>query len=317
MKLKYLTLSLLFLITFACGENKKELSDNDHSDTVQTRAPNPNPVDIEYAIFTDPALTASKTSDTRIMDSLIQYLNYTPKGADVYISIYLFYYKPVVNAIKTASGKGVNVHVLIDESRNGKEKNISTYRQLKNTLREPSTLQWVFNDAASSGTEAINHEKYVLFSEVHLEQGVAKNLVFATSHNFILNGTKKAQDAIVMTNEELYNVFLNNWKEVASRAQSGMKDFTYTIKNVGDSITVFFFPRRENGKWDGKNTILEQLDKLSEYNKDTIRVLMASWSGKSGVKIAERLTELQTKGVTVQVIARSSSSDAVKSALQK
>src|SRR5699024_12341459 len=148
----------------------------------------------------------------RIMDSLIQDLNYTPKGADVYISIYLFYYKPVVNAVKTASGKGVNVHVLIDESRNGKEKNISTYRQLKSDLREPSTLQWVFNDAASSGTEAINDEKYVLFSEVHLEQGVAKNLVFATSHNFILIRTKKGQHAIVMTNEALHNVCLDKWQ---------------------------------------------------------------------------------------------------------
>jgi phosphatidylserine/phosphatidylglycerophosphate/cardiolipin synthase-like enzyme len=329
MKLRYLIGCILIVITVACSKNnsvvnpggggKDTTGTTDTTDTTQPPS-QPDTISIEQALFTNPALTNTKQSSPRIMNALINYLDNTPKGADVHISIYLFYYEPVVNAVADAAIRGVNVHVLINGGR-GKStgKNESTYQRFKRVFGKSSDVTWVFNDAAPSGTEAIDHEKYAIFSEVDLPQGVAKNLVFGTSHNFTTNGTKKAQDAVVMTNKALYDIFLANWKEVKSRAASGMKNFEYTVKDVGDSVRVFFFPRRENGKWDGKKTIIEQLDKLNKsgYAQDTVRVLMASWSGNYGIHIAQKLTALEEDGVTVQVIARSSASSAVKTELQK
>lgn len=155
-------------------------------------------------------------------------------------------------------------------------------------------------------TDAINHEKYALFSEVDMPDGIAKNVVFATSHNFIPSATKKVNDAVIMTNKGLYDAFLDNWEHVKSLAKHGMINFTYEKDPIGDSITAFFFPRRENGKWDGKDNIMEQLDLLDKdsYSQDTVNVFMAFWSGDR-IRIADKLLDLQQKGVTVQVITRS------------
>jgi hypothetical protein len=151
---------------------------------------------------------------------------------------------------------------------------------------------------------SIDHNKYALFSKVSLPRGIAKNVVFSTSHNFIKGATKRLNDAVVMSGERLYKAFLNDWKQVAKYAQGGMKNFTYHVSDL-DSMKAIFFPRRKNGKWDGHGTIVYELNKLSDYTQDTVRVLMARWTR---VNEAEKLTDLEKKGVTVQVITRSHTS---------
>lgn len=75
----------------------------------------------------------------------------------------------------------------------------------------------------------------------------------------------------------MYEAFQNHWDVVASHADNNMKNYEYTVNNVGDSIMAFFFPRRKAGQWDGNNTVTEILDKLdkSGYANDTMRVLMS------------------------------------------
>src|SRR5690606_29270073 len=87
---------------------------------------------------------------------------------------------------------------------------------------------------------------------------------------------------------------------------------TYQEFNIGDSITACFFPRRENGVWDGKDNIVDALSKLSDYSKDTISVFMAFWDR---LGIAQKLTELQKAGATVQVITREDGGQGVSSAV--
>src|SRR5699024_1191790 len=105
-------------------------------------------------------------------------------------------------------------------------------------------------------------------------------------------------------NKALYDAFLNNWNEISSLADGGMLNFDYSVNDIGDSITAFFFPRLVDGTWDGKSSVIEQLDKLSEYKKDTVCVLMSEMHANIGLKIARKLTELADKGVNVQVITR-------------
>src|SRR5699024_399969 len=184
--------------------------------------------------------------------------------------------------------KGVIFKILIDNKHHDNSVNVETISQLKELLKSPSEIIPVVNDARSSGN-AIDHNKYVLFSEVDLPKGKAKNLVWAASHNFDYAQTKKLEDAILMTNDKLYKAFLENWNQVRQYADGGMKNFSYMEIPVGDSITAFFFPRRKNGKWTEKNTIIEQLNKLSNYKEDTVRVIMSEMRCNVGFQNSKKL----------------------------
>lgn len=300
----------LILVTFiACS---KDIDPKPTDDSPNIENPNPNedpvntdPVHIHRALFTDPAFVGTKLNDPQILEYIINFLGYAPKGAKVHLSIYLFSYNQLIEAIEEAYNRGVEIHLLIDNGRGeSKDENKNTIAKLQGLLKSPSRVVLVNNDATSN---AINHEKYVLFSDVHLSRGIAKNVVLNSSHNFTLAGTTKVQDAVVMTNKELYDAFLDNWENIASRSRNGMKNFQYKIVSVGDSIEAHFFPRRENGSWDNRDTYLEIFDKIDDWEDANVRVIMSDWTR---VEVAEKLNELAEKGVYVEVITKNKSGNA-------
>lgn len=303
-------LSMIVVLFFtACGKSKTTTPDPDEG-TVVTPPPDPggddNPpppvlsdININQAILLDPIKIVNNRSDFAIMDSLIRYFDYAPKNSEVYLSIFLFDYKPLVDAVKKAQDRGVELHLILDYSRSeSQSSNAATIPELSEYLKAPSKVITFKSDASTS---SINHDKYVIFSEVDLPNGKAKDLVFSTSHNFITGGTKKIQDAVVTTNQGLYAAFKENWLDISERAESGMKNFEYTVRNIGDSIEAHFFPRRKNGSWDGKDTYIELLDKIEDYSTAKIKVVMSDWTR---VEVAEKLTELQEKGAQVEVITK-------------
>lgn len=299
MKLKLLWVAhILFFISFLIPEVSLGQPANGAKDDSSKSTPK-NEIQLNQVIFLDPMIISRRESDTRIMDSLIHYLDCTPKGAQVHVSIYMFNYEPLVAALERAYNRGVIVQMVIDNGRerSSKKVNKETIARFKSVIQSPSRMLIVESDTYPS---AINHCKYVLFSEVDLPQGKARYVVFSTSHNFTLIGTKKIQDAVVFTHRELYDAYAYNWNEIALRSGSGMKNFTYREVDLG-SIYAYFFPRRKNGVWDNADTYLEIFDKISDYATANVRVVMSSWSR---VEVAEKLTELHKKGVKVEVIAK-------------
>lgn len=327
MKLKWLFVSLLICSCVACGSNSGLTNGGEGNgpDTTGTKGNksdttgtgNKQGISIEKALFTNPRTIQSGGSDPDIINKLISYLNYTPKGARVYINIYLFNDEPLVNAVKRAYNRGVEMHVLIDYSTTASmNQNQQTINESQALFKKPSGVTLVKNNIYPA--YSIDHNKYVLFSEVDLPNGDAKDLVFATSHNFIKSAETRLNDAVVMTDSSLYHIFFSNWHQIAKYSQNEMNKFEYTVKNAGDSIQAIFFPRRLGGKWDGHGTIVEKLDNnldFTGYQQDTVRVLMARWTR---VNEAKKLTQLEKVGVTVQVITvghTSAVSDKVKDQL--
>ncbi|MEO6681595.1 MAG: phospholipase D-like domain-containing protein [Ginsengibacter sp.] len=310
MKSRFLFLPLLIFFFVACGKDNVSTGSGSGRDT--TTLPKPKKeIQLSQSILLDPVKINNKQSDTKIMDSLIHYLKYTPKDAEVHVSVFLFSYDPLIKAIKEAHLRGVKINVAIDNGREESVKeNKETILQLLATLKSPSRLVTVISDASST---SINHNKYALFSEIHLPNGIVKNVVFSSSHNFILAGTIKIQDALVLSNKNLYDAFVDNWNDIVLRAKSGMKNFTYKEIDM-DSMKAYFFPRRKNGVWDGKDTHLEIFDKISDYSTANVRVVMSDWSR---VEVAVKLTELQKKGVKVEVIAKDKSGQDVLDELEK
>lgn len=322
MKLKYLpinilTLTVVVLLAFAgCNSTATEIDPGGNGDQDSTDHPIPpdkQGITIEKALFTNPRVIRKSGNDPSVMNQLITYLDNSPKGATVHINIFAFTYKPVLHAVERASNRGVIIKILIDNKRGNNKKTIS---ELQKTLRSPSEVIPVHNDTRSNGA-SIDHNKYALFSKVELREGTAYNVVWAGSHNFTFGQTGRLQDAIVMTNKSLYNAFISNWKEIKSLADHGMKNFEYSPVQIGDSITAFFFPRLKNGKWDGKSTVIEQLNKLEVSPKDTVCMLYLGISDEFGYKTTQKLASMAFDGVNVQVITNlSKTTDKVRAELK-
>lgn len=284
---------LTLFIACSSDDHKKEEESNGNSEQLT----------IKRAIFTDPLKINNKESDTNIMASLIDYIDHTPENEVIHISIYLFSYQPLLNALKKANDRGVEIHALIDYSREGTSNpgNDLAISYLQGILESPSEASKFISEIT---TTSIDHDKYVLFSEIDLPDGIAKNVVFATSHNFTLAGTKKIQDALAIGNAKLYNAFLANWEEIKKRADKKMKGYEYTESQIDENFKVDFFPRRKNGEWDGKDNYIEILDKVKDYSKAEVRVVMSDWSRTN---VAEKLVELQKNGFQVKVITKDKS----------
>src|SRR5699024_11225422 len=122
--------------------------------------------------------------DRVILRQLKIYLDHAPKGSVVHISIYLFSDAQVRYALADAYDRGVEIHLLIDSGRvdASVEENVKSFNLFRHILKSYSEMITVNNDDTEG---AINHEKYALFSEVDMPDGLAKNIVLATSHNFI------------------------------------------------------------------------------------------------------------------------------------
>lgn len=302
MKSNHLLILLIFLLLSACSK-KSDSNDVDPKDQLPKKE-----IYIQQSLFMNLNKVRGKTSDTQIMDSLIHYVDHVPKGESLYMSIYLFDYRPLVTSIVRAIQRDVRVNLLIDSSHVDESMKInqSAFTSLRSVVKNTSSrLIAVKNNITST---SINHEKYVLFSKVSLPYGEAKNVVFSTSHNFQDSDTKKVQDAIIMSNKSLYDAFLRNWNSIASLADEKMKNFEYKVENIGDDIHVFFFPRLKNGVWDGGDPIIEVLNKLTNFSsKDTICVGMAGFTNPRK-SIAEKLVSLQKSGVRVEVVTRSEES---------
>lgn len=292
----YFKFNILFLVL---ANLFVSCNNSDENNTQGPEAPQKE-IRITKALFTDPIKTRNNQSDTQVMDQLIDLVKNTQEDEKIHLNIYLLDHQPLLNEIRKAYNRGVEIHAVVDNSRESAsvKTNKNTFQFLEGILEAPSEIIKVTSDATGN---SINHHKTALFSKVELPNGIAKNVVFTTSHNFTITGTQKIQDAIFTTNEGLYKVFLEDWEIIKSLAETGMKNYTYNQKNIGDSIHTYFFPRRQNGTWDGEDNYLDILDGVKDYSEAEVRVVMSDWSR---TEISDKLVEIQKEGYKVKVITK-------------
>lgn len=295
-KIKYFNhaaLILLLLFT-AC---KKSTSNNTGTQNEAAVA-----VDIPGVYFTELAKVSVGQASPVIMNKLIEMINATPKSAHIYLSIFGFDHTGIIDALKAAAERGVLLHIMIDSSIDDtRTQNMATINRVRSFIKSGSQLSVVSNDVNES---SINHNKFVLFSELNTTKGKATNVVFQTSHNFTVDDSKKIQDAVTLSNEGLYTAYLNYWKDINTRAMAGMKDFEYREYNgTSDGITGFFFPKKKSGTNYGNDTVIELLDNITDLPNATIQVGMSDWV-VSRINVANKLSELLAKGAKIEVVVK-------------
>jgi phosphatidylserine/phosphatidylglycerophosphate/cardiolipin synthase-like enzyme len=315
---------LLMLIVLAAFSCKKRTIAEEIKETPVIEEPKETEkpttlISINKVLFTNPAKVKLRVENsTEIFDQLITYFDAAVKGSDIYVSIYLADYTPITAAITRTHLRGVNVHVLVDQSRDESvETNVLFIEGLKNMLTGNSSFTIVNSDISGGSSGSINHHKFVLFSALDLkDEGIAKNVVFSSSSNWTTSDMKKIQDAVIISNESYYNAFLANWTSIKKYAVSGMKNFNYQIYSSADhNLNAYFFPRLTNGVFDGGDTVIEILDKISDFSKVTVQVAMSDWAD-SRVATVKKLMELLDKGVKVEVIAKSSAGPLIQHELE-
>jgi len=315
MKFINYSILILFLFTVSCKKNTENpLPSTPLAPTAPSTSAPTTTVNLPGFYFTELSKVTNVQASPVIMDKLIEMINATPAGAAIYLSIYGFDHAGVIDALKTASDKGVVLHILIDMSIDDtKLQNATTVSKIRSFIKTGSEVIVVANDV---NTSSINHNKFVLFSELNTDKGKVTNVVFQTSHNFTVDDSKKIQDAVTLSHIGLYNAYLNFWKDISAKAGGGMKDYYYQeyINDV-DGISGFFLPKRRNGVAYGDDTIIEILNNITEPATAKIRVGMSDWV-VSRINVANKLSELLTKGATIEVVVKNKIDDEVQDILR-
>src|SRR5699024_6682315 len=96
---------ILFLSLFSCGKKEDSSKPKENSN---------NPLKIERAFFTNPALVKDKSGDVSVMNNLIVYFNRAPKGSIIHVNVYQFTSPSVLKAVEKAYNRGVIIKILLD-----------------------------------------------------------------------------------------------------------------------------------------------------------------------------------------------------------
>lgn len=254
------------------------------------------------AVFTDVPTIAKGGSSSTIMNRLIALVDNTPAGQSIHISIYMINHQPLMDALKNAEARGVNLHIIVDMSRSDpQETNAASLPWLQANLSN-SEIVVTTNDVSAN---AINHHKHALFSGVTTTSGLVSNVTFQTSHNFTNSDMGKVQDALIFNDADIYQAFLNNWNVMKQYASSGMRsNFTYKLNDfVAINTKLAFFPRIVGGVHDGVDDVLQNLNAITDVANAKIRIAMSDWTD-SRPAIVDKLIALRNQGATIEVYAK-------------
>lgn len=251
------------------------------------------------AVFTDPRLVVQNKHSRSIILYLGSLINATPKGAAIYMSVFLFKSEPgLITAIRNAVSRGVMVHVMFDRSHS--DYNDPTVEKLTSISKNIDVVSF-YNNISSS---AINHNKFALFSALSTTGGDIKNVVFTSSENWTPGTEQKIQNAIILSGEGLYDAFLQYWKDMKSHADHDMASYNYReYDDLKDGIQAFFYPKRKNGSYFAPDPIVHILDQITDPSSTTIQIAMAFWHDRAG--ITNKLGALMSRGAKVEIVVRS------------
>lgn len=293
---KYLVFILLLIFT-ACGDSENPTQPDPDIEPVPAE-----PVDMAppEAIFTEADMIEDGKQSTVIMDRLIELIDAAPEDGTIYVSIYLFEYEPLLEALGRADSRNVSLNVMMDMSdRSDNERTANRLAEMGENVE----IVRIYNNASGS---AINHNKFVLLPEVTTGEGISENVIFQTSQNFKESGNRKIQDAVILSGEDMYEAYLEYWQDMKSLANVQMANFRYReYEDTEAGITAYFYPKRSSY---GGDTIIELLDDIDEPSSATVKIGMSAWTD-SRIVIIEKLEELLSQGADLQVVTKSSIGD--------
>ncbi len=302
-----LLLGVIGSIVSSCKKIHHQIDENLNYDDSPGAVDNTTlvPVTIRFpeVNFTQKAFYSANLESSVILDRIIALIDATESGSSVYMCINQINHAEILNAFKRADNRGVKLNLLIDMSRVESQRvNPAAFNFLRGADMKNTKLWETYNDVTDA---AINENKFILFSKIETTDGDKENIVFQASSSFTSDDSRGGQDAMILSNLELYNAYLKYWNEMKDRAISGMTGYNYfsEVLNSGNA-EAHFMPYRNNGATINGDITLDLLNRISNPATAEIRIVMAFWDDNR-ISILDKLIELTEQGAKVEIVLKS------------
>jgi len=301
-----LVLGAMALSMFSCKKIHHRIGDDmSYSDSQVVSDTTLVPVTMHFpeVRFTQKEFFSAYLESNAITSRIISLIDATAEGAEIYISMYQLNQTAVLEALKRADGRGVNLRVLLDMSRVESQRvNPAAFNYLRSADLKNTELWDTNNDITAA---ALNENKFILFSEIETDAGKKQHIVVQTSQNLTDADSRYVQDAVILADGELYTAYLAYWNELKNRAVSGMTGYNYSSAVVdGGKTEAYFLPYRNNGAAISGDVILDILNRISNPSIAEIRIAMAWWDN-SRISILNKLVQLADQGAKVELVLKS------------
>jgi phosphatidylserine/phosphatidylglycerophosphate/cardiolipin synthase-like enzyme len=275
--------ALLVVLGVACAGPRP-------SPTPPVEARPPGPFPSREVVFTRPDSTRTGSHVAK----LLELLAHAAPGSEVRAAVFLLDHRGLIDALARARRRGVDVRIVASSVSDGTEE------RLRDALDSPAGSERVFVFPGGMGRK--NHNKFAVFSELDYPGERIRDVVFLSSGNFTEASLHKHQNTLVLVDANLSRAYRAYWADLVDAGVEEAHRSDYYRSAGGDDGTtrVHFFPRGSG------DTVLEALEGISPAEADrpgSIHVAMARWR-KERMPIADRLCELQSSGLDVQVVTR-------------
>jgi phosphatidylserine/phosphatidylglycerophosphate/cardiolipin synthase-like enzyme len=253
----------------------------------------PGPFPSREVVFTRPDAAGHASHLGRLLDLLA----HAAPGSQVRLAVFLLDHPALIDALGAARRRGVDVRVIASSVSD------RTEERLRDALQGPSGPRRVFVFPGGMGRK--NHNKFAVFSRLDYPGEEIRDVVFLSSGNFTEASLRKHQNTLVLVDANLSRAYRSYWADLVDAGLEEQHRSDYGRSAGGDDGTmrVHFFPRRAG------DTVLEALEGISPAPGDrpgSVHVAMARWR-KERMAIADRLCELHSGGLDVQVVTRRAS----------
>jgi len=298
MRYQFVTSSLLFVWTIlhSFSAYSQEITEVQYHET----------------LFTDVSKIQKGQQDFKLLNRIIELIDATPKGEEITVCIFKFSYKKITEALIRAKQRGVGVRIILNKGSTSNEDNEKNKERLKEHFDD---FYFIKNDISKKG---IIHNKFILFSRTNVGGTFHDHIILQTSTNFQKKSAYKLQDMVVFSDKEIYDGYMKYWIQILShRNKETLPDFNcFNVKNTSETMNVYFYPKRREGKKYGKDDIKKILKSVQNPENATIKFAHGKWDDER-LDIIEELKELQSEGSNLEIITNKNIDESAKDELMQ
>jgi phosphatidylserine/phosphatidylglycerophosphate/cardiolipin synthase-like enzyme len=263
-------------------------------------------------LFTSVSKIQNGQDDFKLLGRTIELIDATPKGEEITVCVFKFSYKKMTEALIRAKQRGVAVRIILNKGSTSNEVNQKNEKRLKEHFDD---FYFIENDVSK---KSIIHNKFILFSRTNVGGTFHNHIILQTSTNFQKKSANKLQDMVVFSDKEIYDGYMKYWFQILShRNKENLPEFNYfNVKNTSETMQVYFYPKRKEGKKYGKDDIKKILKSIQNPENATIKFAHGKWDGER-LDIIEELKELQSEGSNLAIITNKNINEGARDELKQ
>lgn len=274
------------------------------------------------AVFNHPDWNSSGRlvkSDAFIIDTIVALVKQAPAGTQIRVTVSGWDVydgnlgsDPLLKAFKGAIARGCDLKMVLpmlwfkdpDDPEDKMEwfqmdANWKVIEELQKTFRG-NIRHW---PGSQELCKNINHNKFVLFSQLDDGGSKPKWVIANSSCNWRYRDRDRPNDMIVVSEDRpLYLSFLRYWQALwmAAGKEPSLPHFKYVYDDVPGGVKMYYLPLPDGSS----DPVMDLLNSVIPTAQSKIYLVMATWGyGGRGKTICDKLLQLANQGCDVRIIA--------------